>query len=240
MFLRKKKTTHSYVSHIFEGFESTAPCQGIFFHQDYWWNPMTLNLKMLLQSSQCLVSVFSSLCVLLPRQARLKDLNASCFKTCSWTPWCRYWEHPMRWSSWFWGTPTSLMTCCSAWREPWRAARLRSLCSTSTSTSSAHMGLTSCSMFWEWGLRSKAYSKFQEPQAHITTAFEKEFQEKQKNSKPAWEHYSFKVLQDDFRKEPNKTEAIVKKKKTKLTHWGPRSCTIKSWPFMAELHNSSI
>lgn len=144
--------------------------------EELWINPMTLDLMMLFH---CLV--FLCLCSA-SRQARSKYLNPSCFKTCSSTPWCRYWEHPMRWSSWFWGTPTWRMTCCSAWRGPWRAARLRSLCSTSTSTSSARTGLTFCSMFWEWSLRSKGYSKSQKPRDHITTTFEKEFKEKKKTT----------------------------------------------------------
>lgn len=153
---------------------------------------MTLDLMMAFQILLPCFLVFLCLCFS-PRQARSKDLNPSCFKTCSSTPWCRSWEHLMRWSSWSWGTPTWRMSCCSAWRGPWRAARLRSLCSISTSTSSARTGLTSCSMFWESSLRSKGYSKSQEPRAHITATFEKESQEKGKKSpsKPVWEHYSF-------------------------------------------------
>lgn len=58
------------------------------------------------------------------------------------------------------------MTFCCAWQEPCRPARPRSRCSTLTSTSLAHMVLTSCWTFWEWSLRSKAYSKSWAPVVH--------------------------------------------------------------------------
>lgn len=98
------------------------------------------------------------------------------FCNCSLTPWSQSWTHRMRWSSWFWGTQTWQMTFCWAWQGPWRAACLRSHCSTSTSTSLAHMVLTSCWTFWEWSLRSLAYSKSPAPLVHIPTTSEKEGQ----------------------------------------------------------------